>query len=138
MEICSDTYLSKLLQPTYEVSKYTRRKTSTRYPFWRWLNYFHRSWAWTWNAMFWLGVRNTLLTLSQFIFSHLSTSRLCSVPAWIMTCQCVRSSAISVVIRFLAISSFTRSRHLSFGLPRFRFPSIVICNIFLMASLFSK
>ena len=56
----------------------------------------------------------------------------------IMTCQCLRSSAISVVIWFLAISSFTRSRHLSFGLPRFRFPSTVICNIFLVASSLSR
>ena len=31
-----------------------------------------------------------------------------------MTCQCVRSSAISVVIWFLVISSYTRSRNLSF------------------------
>ena len=52
-----------------------------------------------------------------------------------MTCQCFRSSAISVIIIlwFLAISSSTRSRHLSFGLPRFRYPSTVICNIFLVA-----
>ena len=50
-----------------------------------------------------------------------------------MTCQCPRSSAISVVIWFLAISSFTRSHHLSFGLLRFRFPSTVICNVFLVA-----
>ena len=59
-----------------------------------------------------------------------------SVSARIMTCQCPRSSAISVVIWFLAISSLTRSRHLSFGLPRFRFPSTDICKIFLVASLF--
>ena len=58
----------------------------------------------------------------------------CSVPAWIMTCQCLRSSAISVVIWFLAMSSFTRYRHLSFGLPRFCFPSTIICSIFLVAS----
>ena len=48
-----------------------------------------------------------------------------------MTSQCFQSSTISVVIWFLAISSFTRSRYLSFGLPRFRFPSTVICNIFI-------
>ena len=53
-------------------------------------------------------------------------------------CQCFLSSAISVVIWFLAISSFTRPRHLSFGLPRFRFPSSVICNIFLVASSLSR
>ena len=66
--------------------------------------------------------------------SHLSASTLRSVPALIVTCQCFLSSAISVVLWFLAISSFTRSRHLSFGLPRFRFSSTVICNIFLVAS----
>ncbi|KAI0224495.1 hypothetical protein LSAT2_024502 [Lamellibrachia satsuma] len=43
-------------QPKYDVRKYTWRKTNTRYPFWRWLNYCHRTWAWTWNAMFWLGL----------------------------------------------------------------------------------
>ena len=64
--------------------------------------------------------------------SHLSASTLRSVPARIMTCQCLRSSAISAVIWFLAIPSFTRSRHLSFGLPRFRFPSTVICDPFLV------
>ena len=62
----------------------------------------------------------------QFSPFHLFTSTLCSVPARIMTCQCLRSSAISVVIWFLALSSFTRSYHLSFGIPRFRFPSTVI------------
>ena len=59
--------------------------------------------------------------------SHLSASTLRSVAAWIMTCQCFRSSAISVVIWFLAISSFARSRHLSFGLPRFRF--LIYCHL---------
>ena len=72
--------------------------------------------------------------ISSFSPSHLSASTLRSVPARIMTCQCLRSSAISVVIWFLAISTFTRSRHLSIGLPRFLFPSTVICNIFLVAS----
>ena len=70
----------------------------------------------------------------SFSPSHLSASTLRIVPARIMTCQCLRSSAISVVIWFLAISSFTRSRRLSFGLPRFLFPSTSICNIFLVAS----
>ena len=55
-----------------------------------------------------------------------------------MTCQCIRSSAISVVIWFLAISSFTRSRHLSFGLARFRCSSTFICNIVLVASSLSR
>ena len=65
----------------------------------------------------------------DFSPSHLSAST---------TCQCFRPSAISVVIWLLAISTFTRSRHLSFGLPRFRFPSTVICNIFLVASSLSR
>ena len=55
-----------------------------------------------------------------------------------MTCRCILSSATSVVIWFLPISSYTRSRHLSFGLPRFRFPSTAICNIFLVASSLSR
>ena len=63
----------------------------------------------------------------QKLLLTFSPIRLCayssSVLVWIVTCQCFGSSAISVVIWFLAISSFTRSRHLSFGLPRFRFPS---------------
>ena len=66
--------------------------------------------------------------------SRISASTLRTVPARIMTCQCLRSYAISVVIWFLAISSFTRFRHLSFGLSRFLFPSTYICNIFLVAS----
>ena len=70
--------------------------------------------------------------------SHISASTLHSVPARIMTCHCPRSSAISVVIWFLAISSLTRSSHLSFGRPRFRFPSTVICKIFLVASSLSR
>ena len=40
--------------------------------------------------------------------------------------------------RHLAISSCTGSRHLTFGLPRFRFPSTVICKIFLVASSLSR
>ena len=78
--------------------------------------------------------RNIVVAIYFFSPSHLSASTLRSVPARIMTCQCPRSSAISVVIWFLAISSLTRSRHLSFGRPRFRFPSTVICKIFLVAS----
>ena len=91
--------------------------------------------------LYWPSMDTSPLQLpSQRCFSpsHLSVSTLRSVPARIMTCQCLRSSAISVVISFLAISSFTRSPHLSFGLPRFRFPSIVICNIFLVASSLSR
>ena len=56
-----------------------------------------------------------------------------------MTRQCfLLFSAISVVIWFISMSSFTRSRHLSFGLPRFRFPSTVLCNIFLVVSSLSR
>ena len=54
--------------------------------------------------------------------TYRSASTLISVPTQIMTCQCL-------LPWFLAISSFTRSRHLSFGLPRFLFPSAAICNI---------
>ena len=55
-----------------------------------------------------------------------------------MTCQCFLSSAISVVIWFLVIASFARSRHFSVGLPRFRFSSTVICNIYLVVSSSSR
>ena len=65
----------------------------------------------------------------RYVHSHLSASIfLCAGSHHDMF------SVYSIVIRFLAISSFTRSRHLSFGLPRFRFPSTVICNIFLVVS----
>ena len=47
-------------------------------------------------------------------------------------------SAIWVVIWFLATSSFPRSRHLSVGLPRLRFPSTAICNIVLAAWFLSR
>ena len=69
----------------------------------------------------------------NFVFfssSHLSASTLRSVQAWIMTCQCFLSSAISVVIWFLAMSSFNRCCHLSFGLSQFRFPSTVISLLY--------
>ncbi|XP_064624711.1 uncharacterized protein LOC135486100 isoform X2 [Lineus longissimus] len=42
--------------PTFSVHKHIDRKTTSRYPFWRWMNYMHRTWSWTWNAMFWLGL----------------------------------------------------------------------------------
>ena len=35
---------------------------------------------------------------------------------------------------FLAVSSFTRCRHLSYGLPPFLFPSTTTCNIVLVTS----
>ena len=79
------------------------------------------------------GTQHVSYTFSKHI-SHLSATILCSVPAWIMTCQCFLSFALSVVIWFLAILSFTRYCHLSFGLPQFRFPSTVISYIFLVAS----
>ena len=64
--------------------------------------------------------------------SLLTFSPIRTVPAWIMTCQCYRSSAISVVIWFVGRCYF------GFGLPRFRFPSTVICNIFLVTSSLSR
>lgn len=32
------------------------RTTTTRWPLWRVFNYFHRTWCWTWNAMFFFGI----------------------------------------------------------------------------------
>ncbi|XP_076309082.1 uncharacterized protein LOC143224723 isoform X2 [Tachypleus tridentatus] len=43
-------------QPVYLVEKQRTRTTTTRWPFWRWMNYFFRTWSWTWNAMFLFGV----------------------------------------------------------------------------------
>lgn len=48
--------VSKKEHDTYTVDKYLRRKTSTRYPMWRWWNYVHRTWAWMWNSMFFFWV----------------------------------------------------------------------------------
>ncbi|EEB13018.1 conserved hypothetical protein [Pediculus humanus corporis] len=43
-------------QPVFLVEKENVRVTTTRWPMWRWINYCHRTWAWTWNAMFLLGI----------------------------------------------------------------------------------
>lgn len=53
-----DTLLlgSALERPTYVAEKQSTRLTSTRWPFWRWGNFCHRTWAHTCNAMFLLGV----------------------------------------------------------------------------------
>ncbi|XP_045212309.2 uncharacterized protein LOC123563530 [Mercenaria mercenaria] len=40
----------------YYLNKNTNHKTSTRYPLWRWYNYLQRTWAWTWNSIFFFGV----------------------------------------------------------------------------------
>ncbi|XP_049817861.1 uncharacterized protein LOC109609412 isoform X1 [Aethina tumida] len=43
-------------QPVFLVEKEIVRTTTTRWPLWRVFNYFHRTWCWTWNAMFFFGV----------------------------------------------------------------------------------
>uniref|UniRef100_A0A182NCW1 Uncharacterized protein n=1 Tax=Anopheles dirus TaxID=7168 RepID=A0A182NCW1_9DIPT len=43
-------------QPVFLVEKELIRSTSTRWPMWRLLNLFQRTWTWTWNIMFLLGV----------------------------------------------------------------------------------
>uniref|UniRef100_A0A8W8HZT2 Uncharacterized protein n=1 Tax=Magallana gigas TaxID=29159 RepID=A0A8W8HZT2_MAGGI len=40
----------------YRWERYHGRMTSSRYPFWRWWNYLQRTWAWSWNSLFFLGV----------------------------------------------------------------------------------
>lgn len=40
----------------YSVKKTIDRLVSTKWPFWRWSNFFHRVWCWTWNAIFTLCV----------------------------------------------------------------------------------
>ncbi|EDW68148.2 uncharacterized protein Dvir_GJ24558 [Drosophila virilis] len=43
-------------QPVFLVEKEMIRTTSTRWPFWRLLNLLQRTWCWTWNMMFLLGI----------------------------------------------------------------------------------
>lgn len=38
------------------VEKEIVRTTTTRWPLWRVFNYFHRTWCWTWNAVFFFGI----------------------------------------------------------------------------------
>ncbi|KAL7033342.1 hypothetical protein ACKWTF_007549 [Chironomus riparius] len=42
-------------QPIFLVEKELTRITTTRWPMWRLLNFFQRTWTWTWNIMFLLG-----------------------------------------------------------------------------------
>lgn len=42
-------------QPVFLVEKEIVRTTSTRWPLWRLLNWFQRTWTWTWNIIFLLG-----------------------------------------------------------------------------------
>ena len=101
---------------------------------------FHSPTIFTGKKFFWSSLARFFKKFLRVIWarktSHLSASTLISLPARIMIRQCFLSFAISAVIWFRAISSFTRSCYLSFGLPRFRFPSTAICNIFLVASSF--
>ncbi|RZF45449.1 hypothetical protein LSTR_LSTR009320 [Laodelphax striatellus] len=43
-------------QPVFLVEKEVVRTTTTRWPLWRWINYCHRTWSWTWTALFFFGV----------------------------------------------------------------------------------
>lgn len=43
-------------QPVFLVEKEINRTTSTRWPLWRLLNLIQRTWCWTWNMMFLLGI----------------------------------------------------------------------------------
>ena len=40
----------------FYLNKETYRTNSTKYPFWRWTNFFFRTWSWLWNTIFLLGV----------------------------------------------------------------------------------
>lgn len=50
-----DKILLRIFQ-VFLVEKEVVRTTTTRWPLWRWFNYFHRTWCWTWNAMFFFGI----------------------------------------------------------------------------------
>ncbi|XP_042900994.1 uncharacterized protein [Parasteatoda tepidariorum] len=43
-------------QPVFLVEKQRLHTTTTRSPFWRWINYCYRTYSWMWNAMFIFGV----------------------------------------------------------------------------------
>lgn len=43
-------------QPVFVVEKEKTRTSSTRWPLWRLFNIIQRTWCWTWNAMFVLGI----------------------------------------------------------------------------------
>ncbi|XP_044734371.1 uncharacterized protein LOC123296783 isoform X2 [Chrysoperla carnea] len=43
-------------QPIFLVEKEQTRTTTCRWPLWRWVNYTQRTWAWSLNAMFLLGI----------------------------------------------------------------------------------
>ncbi|KAG7203922.1 hypothetical protein KM043_016942 [Ampulex compressa] len=43
-------------QPVFLVEREIVHTTTTRWPMWRWINYIARTWCWTWNAMFLLGI----------------------------------------------------------------------------------
>ncbi|XP_055949382.1 uncharacterized protein LOC129983778 [Argiope bruennichi] len=43
-------------QPVYLVEKQRMHTTTTRIPFWRWINYCYRTYSWMWNAMFIFGI----------------------------------------------------------------------------------
>ncbi|KAG7173436.1 hypothetical protein Hamer_G023461, partial [Homarus americanus] len=53
---CITTPRTDPSHPVYLLEKQLIRTTSTRWPFWRWFNFLHRSWAWTSNALFFFGV----------------------------------------------------------------------------------
>lgn len=52
----ADQHPSTPDEPSFTVEKTIVHKTSTRMPFWRWVNYCYRTLTWTWNAMFFLGM----------------------------------------------------------------------------------
>ncbi|KAL4132482.1 hypothetical protein QTP88_009622 [Uroleucon formosanum] len=43
-------------QAVFLVEKEITHTTTTRWPFWRIINFLYRTWTWTWNAMFFFGV----------------------------------------------------------------------------------
>lgn len=49
-------YFFLFFSQVFLVEKEIVRTTTTRWPLWRIFNYFHRTWCWTWNAMFFFGI----------------------------------------------------------------------------------
>lgn len=55
-KICYRINKMKTYFQVFLVEKEIVRTTTTRWPLWRVFNYFHRTWCWTWNAIFFFGI----------------------------------------------------------------------------------
>jgi len=92
-----------LFQPVFLVEKEVVRTTTTRWPMWRWINYCHRTWSWTWNAMFFFGVSDMICMtwIYRWWISELCHHEACSLQE--CDCVCVVCEVGTVVLEDLPI-----------------------------------